>query len=70
MYCRLGVELGASQAKQRNIAAWHERCDTLHEWVNDKYVRLRSRPTSPESSFGGIKRQQSVIEVSLDVDYK
>lgn len=69
-YCRLGVELGASQAKQRNLASWHERCDILYGWVNDKYVRLRSRPTSPESSFGGIKRQQSVIEVRLYVTCK
>ena len=67
-YCRLGVELGASQEKQRNLASWHERCDILYGWVNDKYVRLRSRPTSPESSFGGIKRQQSVIEVRLYVN--
>lgn len=62
---RLGVELGASQARQRNLETWHERCDDLHGWVTDRYTRLRSRPTSPEASFGGIKRQQSVIEVKI-----
>lgn len=64
-YFRLGVELGASQARQRNLETWHERCDDLHGWVTDRYTRLRSRPTSPEASFGGIKRQQSVIEVKI-----
>ena len=66
-YCRLGVQLGASQAKQSNLETWHERCDDLHGWVTDRYTRLRSRPTSPESSFGGIKRQQSVIEVNVQL---
>lgn len=64
------MKLGAAQEKQRNLAEWHERCDELHEWVTDRYTRLRSRPTSPEVSFGGIKRQQSVIEVSHSKEYR
>lgn len=62
-YCRLEVALEASQAKQRDLWTWHERCDTLYRWVNDRYGRLGPRPPSPKESLGGIKRQESVIEV-------
>ena len=62
-YCRLEVALETSQAKQRDLWTWHERCDTLYRWVNDRYGRLGPRPPSPKESLGGIKRQESVIEV-------
>ena len=62
-YCRLEEALEACQAKRRDLLTWHERYDILYQWVNDEYVRLDSRPPSPKASFGGIKRQESVIEV-------
>ncbi|XP_068690393.1 utrophin-like [Montipora foliosa] len=61
-FARLGVKLGAAQERLRNLNSWNKRYEELHEWVTDRYTRLRSRPTSPEVTFGGIKRQQSVIE--------
>lgn len=62
-YYRLEEALEACQAKRRELLTWHERYDILYQWVNDEYVRLGSRPPSPKASFGGIKRQESVIEV-------
>ncbi|XP_067048762.1 dystrophin-like isoform X1 [Acropora muricata] len=61
-YATIGVKLGAAQEKQKKLETWNKRCEELHEWVDDQYTRLRSRSSSPEVTFGGIKRQKSVIE--------
>ncbi|XP_015765376.1 PREDICTED: dystrophin-like [Acropora digitifera] len=61
-YATIGVKLGAAQEKQKKLETWNKRSEELHEWVDDQYTRLRSRSSSPEVTFGGIKRQKSVIE--------
>ena len=45
------------------LVSWHERCDDLQAWVDHTLSLLETRPVSLTSSYGSMKRQQSVTEV-------
>ena len=59
--CRLEGLQEKSQDRDEDMASWHKRCDELQTWVEQTVIRLQER--SPVSSFGAMKRQQSVTEV-------